>query len=335
DFFPRSQKAGESISLLTILSNIATISVRSLAKLFFVDIPNAFDKSISAFKILQFGFTTFKDFIVEAAPLIKDYILDMLNPFATADATKLNAGFDKFKDKLIKGSKDISDDAEERAKDRLDTFMQRYADAQTSLDEGAMEAERKKLEADLKNIGDELSDEEKKKHEEYLKRLKKLADSEFALYEFRKKNAIALNKEILESDESTLDQRLDAFLAIQDLEAELIKTTAEKKLKDISRYNSEVRDLTDEEVTDLLNGKDIKKDLTDDEILILEEYQASVLANQRRFNKDKQQLIDDEIKIQNKSIENAIVSSTTTENEDINAESNQYLQDLENFKGTE
>lgn len=335
DFFPKSQKAGESISLLTTLSNIATIAVRNLAKLFFVDIPNAFDKSISAFVGLQFGFTTFKNFIFETAPLIKDYILDMLNPLATADATKLNETFDKFKDKLIKGSKDISDATEKRAKDRIDDFAKRYADAQTSLDEGALEAEKKKLEAELKKIGDELSDEQKKKHEEYLKRLKKLADSEYELYQFRKKNAIELNKDIIDSDKNTLDERLNAFVENASLESELIRSAAEKRLKDLSRYDSSIRDLTDNEIKDLLDGKEIKTELNDDEILAVEQFFASSLANRTRYNEDKQKLIDNEINIQKKSVENAIVSSTTTENEDINAESNQYLQDLENFKGTE
>src|SRR5690606_9400417 len=175
----------------------------------------------------------------------------------------------------------------------------------------------------------------KKRREQYLKDQKKLADDEFALYQFRVKNAMDLNKEILEDDKSTLEQRIEAFSDNAQLERDLITETAKKKLKDISQYNDEVRDLTNEEIRILINGGEIQKELNDEELLALEEYQASVLANTRRFNKERQQQIDDEVKIRKAAIESSLTGINTGENDEVRAVSNQYAEDLKNFKGTE
>src|SRR5690606_6089293 len=175
----------------------------------------------------------------------------------------------------------------------------------------------------------------KKRREQYLKDQKKLADDEFALYQFRVKNAMDLNKEILENDKSTLEQRIEAFSDNAQLERDLITETAKKKLKDISQYNDEVRDLTNEEIRILINGGEIQKELNDEELLALEEYQATVLANTRRFNKERQQLIDDEVKIRKAAIESSLTGINTSENDEVRSVTDRYVADLESFKGTE
>src|SRR5690606_30813591 len=195
--------------------------------------------------------------------------------------------------------------------------------------------EEEKAAEERRKIQEAEDEEAKKRREQYLKDQKKLADDEFALYQFRVKNAMDLNKEILENDKSTLEQRIEAFSDNAQLERDLITETAKKKLKDISQYNDEVRDLTNEEIRILINGGEIQKELNDEELLALEEYQASVLANTRRFNKERQQLIDDEVKIRKAAIESSLTGINTGENDEVRAVSNQYAEDLKNFKGTE
>lgn len=143
------------------------------------------------------------------------------------------------------------------------------------------------------------------------------------------------NKAILDDDKSTLEERLEAFATNAQLEVDLITETAKKKLTDISRYNDEVRDLTNSEISDLLRGNEIKKTLNDSEILALEEYHASILANERRFNKERQKVIDDEISRRKTTAENITTGIITGENNASTGVTNQYIEDLANFKGTE
>lgn len=335
DSTEKSEKGFMSIikTLLSLDAWIAAVrfGFRTLMKLFLVDIPNAINKSKGGFEILRFSLSEFANFIKEVAPQIKDYILDMLNPFATANAGSLIETFDKFKNNLIKGNKEITTQVLKENEYRLNDFNQRYADAQKKQTEGKLEAERDRLKKEL-----ELQDgADKEKRSKYLKYAKELADAEFALNEFRLKNAIENNKAILESDKSSLEERLDAFHEISQLETSLIRDTAEKKLKDISWYNDEVRNLTSAEITDLLNGNDIKKTLRNDELLVIEQYQASILANQRRFNDDRQKLIDEEVDRQKKAFQSTALSINTYENNDTRQLTEQYNEDLKNFKGTQ
>lgn len=306
-----------------------------LLKLFLVDLPNALNRANGNFIILKDSITDFATFVIRVSPEIRQYILDMLNPFKEANADGLIKSFDQFKNQLIKGNKQITEDVDKENKKRLDDFNARYNASRNKVGEAELEEEKKRLQAERDKLEEEASADEKKKREEALKKQKELADAEFALYQFRAKNAMDSNKAILDDDKSTLEQRIDAFSENAQLEVDLITETAKKKLIDISRYNDEVRDLTNNEITNLLNGNEIKKTLSDAEILALEEYQASILANTKRFNKERQSLIDEEINNRKKLIEGTITGIGTGENDSVRGVTNQYAADLEAFKGTE
>src|SRR5690606_24233169 len=70
---------------------------------------------------------------------------------------------------------------------------------------------------------------------------------------------------------------------------------AEKKLKDLSWYDDEVRDLTKTEIETLLNGGEIKKELSNSEKLVLEQYLAEKLKFQKGYEAEQQKLIDNEV----------------------------------------
>ena len=178
----------------------------------------------------------------------------------------------------------------------------------------------------------ELSEKEKREAErrrkEYLAGLKKLADEEFALYQFRIKNAIDLNKQIQDAENTDVNDRLNAFSENAQLESDLLRQTAEKKLKDISWYNDEVRTLKQEEINILLNGGSIERELNNQEILALEEYQAAVLSNQRKFNDARQKLIDDEVKRSDDRTKRILLNQDTELNNAITSANQVYQANL-------
>lgn len=306
-----------------------------LLKLFLVDLPNAFGLWKKNVELAKTSFELFTDFIIEIAPLLQKAIKQALNPFEEVDTDALAGAFLKFKNKLVDENKKLTEDLDEENKKRLDDFNARYGTARGNAGQSRALQEAEKEAEERRKIQEAEDEEAKKRREQYLKEQKKLSDAEFALYQFRIKNAMDLNKEILEDDKSTLEQRIEAFSDNAQLERDLITETAKKKLKDISQYNDEVRDLTNEEIRILINGGEIEKELTDDELLALEEYQASVLANTRRFNKERQQLIDEEISLRKKLIESSLTGINTSENDEVRSVTDRYAADLEAFRGTE
>lgn len=320
-------------SLKTFMATIQA-GLFAILRLFLVSIPNGINSSIGAFKLITNSISLFSGFVSKTAPLIRQYILDMLNPFKDANADALTESFDNFKNELIRSNKDITDEVIRENQERLDKFNASYAKSRSALTKREVEEVKKEAE-ERRKIEEAEAEERRKQREAYLKKQKELADSEFALYNARTKTALDANKAILESDTSTLDERLDAFSTNSQLEVDVITETAKKKLTDISRYNDEIRDLSNAEIRDLLNGLEIKKQLNNEELTVLEEFQASILANTRRFNKDRQALIDEEITRRKKLVESTVTGIDTSENDAIRAATNQYAADLEAFKGTE
>ena len=71
-----------------------------------------------------------------------------------------------------------------------------------------------------------------------------------------------------------MDDRVNALILGNQKEEELAAKSAAYKLRQISRYNDEVRDLSDKEIETLINGGEIKQKLSDAEILVLEEHRS-------------------------------------------------------------
>ena len=129
------------------------------------------------------------------------------------------------------------------------------------------------------------SKETSKQNKEYLSKLKKLADEEFALNEFRLKRQIEINKLIIENDKESIENKINSLSENSQLEEDVLRQSAEKKLKDISWYNDEVRTLTQEEINTILNGGNIKRDLNNQELLVIEEYNAKKTVQEQKYIK--------------------------------------------------
>ena len=175
-----------------------------------------------------------------------------------------------------------------------------------------------------KEITEKQKREAEKRRKEYLQGLQEQDQAEFKLREFRLKNLIELDKEYLANENNSFDQRLDALLETSQAELSLSKETAEQKLKDISRYTDGVRDLSDEEIRILLNGGEIKKQLNNQEKLVLEQFEADKTKITKKGNEEREKLIDSQVKILQKGISNNLLSDETELNKQLTAQNKLY-----------
>lgn len=181
----------------------------------------------------------------------------------------------------------------------------------------------------------EESEKEKRAREkarkEYLARLKQQENDDFALREFRLKNNISLNDDILADDKKSLDAKLDALLENAQLDQALSNETLEHKLKNISWYDDSVRDLSAKEIKTLVEGGTIKRKLLDSEKLVIEQHQAKLLEIEKKRVIEQQKIIDAEVAREQKRIDSDKATQERLLNEAIEAENTKFLatQDLE------
>lgn len=167
-----------------------------------------------------------------------------------------------------------------------------------------------------------------KARKEYLARLKEADDDEFALLKFRAERNIEISNDIAENETESIETRIEAYLNAQQVEVSLAEQTAAYKLRAISQYNDEVRDLTNAEIQTLINGGEIKKKLTDDEILIIEEFQAKKSALDKKDLENRQRIIDSIVAIEQKKTDKVLQQQDTELNKRLEAENKLFAENL-------
>ncbi len=151
----------------------------------------------------------------------------------------------------------------------------------------------------------------KKAREEFLKDMKKRDEAENALLQFRLQRSKDLNEEAVANDKISLDDRLQSFEEAQTLEISILENATEQKLKDLSRYDDKVRDLSDADISRLISGLEIKKKLSDAEKLLLEELTADKEDLLKKQAKARQDLIDKEVSLVKKQTDAILLSQDT------------------------
>lgn len=189
--------------------------------------------------------------------------------------------------------------------------------------------EAAKIEAEQTELTKEELEKRKKAREQYLKRLQKLDADAFALMKFRLEQEIEISNDIAENDKESIDDRIDAYLNAQQVETALAKETAKRKLEEISKYNDDVRDLTSSEIQTLLNGGEIKKKLTDDEILVLEELAAKQKEIDDKIVEDKQKIVDSIVEIEAKKNAKILQNQDTELNKKLLRENEDFQDTLD------
>lgn len=163
-------------------------------------------------------------------------------------------------------------DAEIKAeKDKIDSLTYTTRQEGVLIDKkiAALQKERDAIYSTQKSIKD-LD----KARQDALNAQKKIDEDAYNLAVFRLNRLKAQNDEIIEDIDETQQSQIDAEIRNQQILLALNEEATEKKLKDISRYNDKVRDLTDAEINTLLNGGTIKKKLNNEEKLALEQFFA-------------------------------------------------------------
>lgn len=218
------------------------------------------------------------------------------------------------------------------AKSDVDAYRAAYDKLNPAINENSQET---KENTDLLKENDNAKKEAEKRRKEELARLKKLDDDAFALAKFRMEQEIELSDEIAENENELVQDRIDAYLNAQQVEQSLIQETAAYKLRQISQYNDDVRDLTNNEIETLVNGGQIKKKLTDDEILVLEEYQAKKAKLDKKDLENRQRIIDSIVAIEQKKTDKILQNQDTELNKRLEAENKLYAKNIELLKGNQ
>ncbi len=198
-----------------------------------------------------------------------------------------------------------------------------------------------KLEAEKKIT--QLSEDEIKKRndaaakarKEYLEKLKQSDDDEFALLKFRAERNIEISDEIADNEAESIETRIDAYLNAQQIEISLAEQTAAYKLRAISQYNDEVRDLTNAEIQTLINGGQIKKQLTKDEVLVLEQLKAQKEDLDKKDLANRQKIVDSIVEVENKKIASLLKLKDTELNNKLIKENEYFSEELKALQGNQ
>jgi len=174
-----------------------------------------------------------------------------------------------------------------------------------------------------------------KARQEQLSKMKQADDDEFALLKFRAERNISISDEIAENETESIETRIDAYLNAQQIETSLAEQTAAYKLRAISQYNDEVRDLTNAEIKTLIDGGEIKKQLTKDEILVLEQLKAQKEDLDKKDLANRQKIVDSIVEVENKKVASLLKLKDTELNNKLIKENEYFNEELKALQGNQ
>lgn len=228
-----------------------------------------------------------------------------------------------------------------RAQDELEKMLVSQKNFQSQLD--AYENFGSSKKSKPLNITEDLTPEEddkakkarEKSEKDRLARLKKAFEDEYKLRMWRLNRTKELNQEIVDSEDSTTDERIEAYLRIQELDQAIARETAEYKLRQLNEFTEGTRKLSEDEINTLLDGGQIKTVLTNEEKLTLEELQAKRDEINKRQEKNLQNLIDLEAKRITDGVDKELGGFKNSENKEVTAENDSYKLLLDQYGFTE
>jgi TP901 family phage tail tape measure protein len=218
------------------------------------------------------------------------------------------------------------------AKSDVDAYRSAYEKLNPAINENSEET---KENTDLTKKNEDAKKAAEKARKDQLARMKKLDDDAFALAKFRMEQEIEISNEIAENEEEAIDFRIDAYLNAQQTEIKLAEETAAYKLRQISQYNDDVRDLTNDEIKSLIDGGEIKKKLTDDEVLVLEELLARKEVLGKKEAANRQKIIDSIVAIEQKKTDRVLKQQDTELNERLLRENEWFQDELDALNGNQ
>lgn len=188
---------------------------------------------------------------------------------------------------------------------------------------------------EAEEIDKKAAAEAEKRRANQLSKMKQADDDEFALLKFRAERNISISDEIADNETESIETRIDAYLLAQQIETSLAEQTAAYKLRAISQYNDEVRDLTNAEIQTLINGGQIKKQLTKDEVLVLEQLNAQKEDLDKKDLANRQKIVDSIVEIENKKIASLLKLKDTELNNKLIKENEYFKEELKALQGNQ
>lgn len=194
---------------------------------------------------------------------------------------------------------------------------------------GESEKERKKREAAERKAQKEAD----KRDKERLKKQKEAYEAEIDLLIWRADSKAEIFKAESINEESTQDERYNALIASQKAEEESLRLNAEKQLTISRAFQDDKKAFTATEISDMINNIQIKSDITNDELLILEKFYAAQAKLRKDNEKGLEQNLELELKLlkekqQSKLLQNDVAMSS--ELDGLNIGNN--LTDVENYE---
>lgn len=185
---------------------------------------------------------------------------------------------------------------------------------------------------------------ENSKFDNGLKGYKKVSDAIYQLSQFRYQNEIDNNQKIIDSDNETTENKLEALNQIRQLQEAKNEETIENELRNnlfskedldkLSKSKLEIykRD-AENRIKSLLDGKIEQENISNEEKLILEKYYAEKKNLEEKDAKRKQDLIDAEVASIQKSIDAQLQLQENSLNQELVGENSRYRQELEDAEG--
>jgi len=175
--------------------------------------------------------------------------------------------------------------------------------------------------------------------QEYIDMLKKRNQDEFELNKFRLEREIYYNQLIVDDETKTIDERVNAYLQVQQLQKGLLDNELTYNRKSIALNNDTLKEMSiaridstvkaaNDEANAFLRTGEIVKGATNEQILLYENYALGVQKINDKMETDKQKLIDSEIKIMQEGLNQKLLLQNTELNQSIEQENEIYREAL-------
>lgn len=187
---------------------------------------------------------------------------------------------------------------------------------------------------------------EKKAIEDYIKLLKDRNASEFELAQFRFEREIYYNQLIVDDVTATNDERVDAFLMIEQLKKASLDNVLANELKVNALSLESLKTKSKAEIDAILTKTDLeakgiiikgklKENATNEETKAYETYQLNLKKLDDERLKNQQKLIDSQVAIVQKGIDQELLKNDTALNQKIEKENEVFAQQILNAKGNQ
>ncbi len=188
----------------------------------------------------------------------------------------------------------------------------------------------------LKDAAAYLSAQKKLRKALYELNKKENADA-YKLAQFRLKNEININNEIIKNEKSSLNEKLDALDISNQKSIQKNKESLAYKLSLLGKYNEKsgrfIRQLSNTEINELIKTGTSRKKLTDEQQLLYEQYQLALTGISVNEEKKRQAIIDNEVNAIQKRIDAELQLKANNLNKDIVSENDTYKSELDSAKG--